>query len=120
MNEYFSHDGNGHSHQNDYSSGDSHHYGDHQPHDYNVFSKTPYGLYGNDSILHLADPLSAAHKFSMPPLKLHYVKPHLVSGYTREDGTVVGPYVRDGDGGGYLRTNPDGIVTNNLNYLFRD
>lgn len=56
----------------------------------------------------------------------HHVKPHEVSGYTRADGTQVDGYYRDGDGnpntqlteqqgGGYVRTNADGSITNNLN-----
>ncbi|MDW0116251.1 DUF3892 domain-containing protein [Sporosarcina thermotolerans] len=56
----------------------------------------------------------------------HFVNPHDVSGYTRGDGTVVEGYYRDGDGntdinlskedgGGYIRTNPDGDPSNNLN-----
>ncbi|WP_053367795.1 hypothetical protein [Bacillus sp. FJAT-27245] len=55
-----------------------------------------------------------------------HVTPHEVSGYYRADGTYVDGYYRDGDGnpatslteeqgGGYLRTNPDGILGNNLN-----
>ena len=55
----------------------------------------------------------------------HHVKPHWVEGYTRADGTYVGGYWRDGDGdtsvdldedegGGYIRSNPDGDPTNNL------
>lgn len=56
---------------------------------------------------------------------VHHVKPHEVSGYTRADGTYVEGYYRDGDGpntqlteqqgGGYLRTNADGTIQNNLN-----
>jgi hypothetical protein len=56
----------------------------------------------------------------------HHVKPHYVEGYYRADGTYVEGYYRDGDGnpntqlteeqgGGYNRTNPDGVPTNNLN-----
>jgi hypothetical protein len=56
---------------------------------------------------------------------IHFVEPHEVSGYVRDDGTAVGPLWRDGDGdtssdltiedgGGYWRTNPDGDPTNNL------
>lgn len=55
----------------------------------------------------------------------HEVKPHYVEGYTRADGTVVDGYWRDGDGdsstmlkeeegGGYSRSNPDGNPSNNL------
>lgn len=56
---------------------------------------------------------------------VHFVEPHWVDGYFREDGTYVGGYWRDGDGnplttltleegGGYWRTNPDGDPGNNL------
>ena len=56
----------------------------------------------------------------------HFVNPHEVSGYTKKDGTVVEGYYRDGDGnpsthlsredgGGYIRSNPDGNPSNNLN-----
>lgn len=57
---------------------------------------------------------------------LHDVEPHTVEGYVRADGTVVDSYWRDGDsdasthltaadGGGYLQTNPDDRLDNNLN-----
>lgn len=56
----------------------------------------------------------------------HFVNPHYVEGYTREDGTYVEGYWRDGDGntdidldvhhgGGYQQTNPDDNPFNNLN-----
>jgi len=56
---------------------------------------------------------------------VHHVGPNYVNGYVRSDGTEVSGYWRDGDGnssthltadqgGGYLRTNPDGIESNNL------
>jgi hypothetical protein len=55
----------------------------------------------------------------------HHVDPHYVNGYVRSDGTEVSGYWRDGDGdpsthltseqgGGYIRSNPDGIKSNNL------
>ncbi|MGE9213436.1 hypothetical protein [Exiguobacterium aurantiacum] len=57
--------------------------------------------------------------------EVHYVEPHWVDGHWRGDTWVDG-YWRDGDGdsstnlnaengGGYLRSNPDGISSNNLN-----
>ncbi|MFE8704005.1 hypothetical protein ACFYKX_25885 [Cytobacillus sp. FJAT-54145] len=59
----------------------------------------------------------------------HDVNPHYVQDYTRNDGTHVDGYWRDGDGnthhdltasegGGYERTNPDGDLTNNLGFDF--
>ncbi|WP_143083023.1 hypothetical protein [Salibacterium qingdaonense] len=59
------------------------------------------------------------------PSNLHAVDPHEVSGYETEDGTMVEGYYRDGDGntdinlskedgGGYLRSNPDGDPSHNL------
>ncbi|OLO27070.1 hypothetical protein BTR23_21300 [Alkalihalophilus pseudofirmus] len=58
---------------------------------------------------------------------LHFVEPHYVMSHTRSDGTHVEGYWRDGDGntsfdraaedgGGYLRSNPDGDLTNNLGF----
>jgi Protein of unknown function (DUF3892) len=58
---------------------------------------------------------------------IHFVEPHYVEGYFRQDGTYVDGYWRDGDGntdidltiedgGGYIRTNPDGDPTNNLGF----
>lgn len=55
----------------------------------------------------------------------HFVNPHYVEGYVRQDGTYVEGYWRDGDndtsvnrdvhdGGGYDRTNPDDFLYNNL------
>ncbi len=55
----------------------------------------------------------------------HFVEPHDVSSYVRADGTDVEGYWRDGDGntsvdrteedgGGKLRSDPDGNPTNNL------
>lgn len=57
----------------------------------------------------------------------HFVEPHSVSGYHRHDGTHVEGYWRDGDGntnidatvedgGGYIQTNPDGILENNFGF----
>lgn len=57
----------------------------------------------------------------------HFVEPHHVDGYFRQDGTYVEGYWRDGDGntdidltssdgGGYTQTNPDGDPTNNLGF----
>jgi len=43
----------------------------------------------------------------------HYVEPHSVEGYMREDGTFVNGYERGGEDG-YLRSNPDDSFTNNL------
>jgi hypothetical protein len=97
--------------------GDTHSFGEHQPHAYNLFPDSSHGISGNETILHHVDPLSVAHKYSMYPLKIHLVKPHLVSG-TAKNGSFTKPYIRDGHGGGYLRSNPDGIVENNLDHLF--
>jgi hypothetical protein len=58
-------------------------------------------------------------------VEVHDVKPHEVSEYYRSDGTPVDGYFRDGDGnthndltqehgGGYIRSNPDGNLNNNL------
>ncbi|RSK28776.1 hypothetical protein EJF36_18900 [Bacillus sp. HMF5848] len=93
----------------------------------NTFSSAPD--YSHD-IFHYADPLKFCHKFHFKPLIMnvdntHFVKPHHVDGYFRKDGTYVAPYYRDGDGdttinriaeqgGGYLRSNPDGNPFNNL------
>ncbi|GAQ19280.1 hypothetical protein OPHB3_3242 [Oceanobacillus picturae] len=55
----------------------------------------------------------------------HNVDAHYVEGYTRTDGTYVEGYWRDGDGdtsvnrtveegGGYIRSNPDGNFTSNI------
>ncbi|HDR7251523.1 hypothetical protein ACS52_14325 [Bacillus cereus] len=57
----------------------------------------------------------------------HFVEPHSVSSYDRQDGTHVEGYWRDGDGntdidattengGGYIQTNPDGILENNFSF----
>jgi hypothetical protein len=106
--------------QHEYSPGEQHgHDTDYQPHDYNLFPDGHW-ITGNESVLQHPDPLSVSIKFTMAPLKLHMVKPHVVNGYTREDGTVVKLYIRDGNGDGYLRSNPDGIESNNLGYLLGD
>lgn len=46
---------------------------------------------------------------------IHHVDPHWVDGYQRSDGTVVEGYWCGGETG-YERSNPDGDVSNNLNY----
>lgn len=59
--------------------------------------------------------------------ELHFVEPHYVDAYIRKDGTYVEGYWRDGDGdtsvdlqvdqgGGYVRSNPDDSIWNNLNH----
>lgn len=67
--------------------------------------------------------------FDVPDIQeseaVHFVDPHEVDGYYREDGTFIDRYYRDGDGdttvnqskadgGGYYQSNPDGDLTNNL------
>ncbi|MCL7748751.1 hypothetical protein [Halalkalibacter alkaliphilus] len=58
---------------------------------------------------------------------LQFVEPHYVMSYTRNDGTHVEGYWRDGDGntsvdrsfedgGGYLRSTPDGDPSTNLGF----
>lgn len=113
-------------------------------HDYGISHTTPGGDFHHHTIpqldinsfdrshdfFHMSDPLKHAYDFPIKPFTIdlghtHFVKPHPVSGYTRADGTVVEPYFRDGDGntsinltedqgGGYLRSNPDGNPFNNL------
>lgn len=77
-----------------------------------------------------SDPLKYSHQFEFKPLNLnvgstHLVDPHYVDSYIRQDGTLVEGYYRDGDGdsnvntsksngGGYIRSNPDGNPFNNL------
>jgi hypothetical protein len=46
---------------------------------------------------------------------IHHVDPHWVEGYERSDGTEVDGYWRGGEDG-YERSDPDGDVTNNLDY----
>lgn len=70
---------------------------------------------GNESIFKHSDPLALADKFQMKSFDLHHVQPHIVDSYMRNDGTVVESYLRDGEGNGYLRSNPDETITNNLN-----
>jgi hypothetical protein len=72
--------------------------------------------HGNEYIFQHHDPLLHVNKFQFEPLNLHIVKPHFVEGYVRADGTVVDGYFRDGNGYGYLRSNPDGVLENNLNF----
>lgn len=76
------------------------------------------------------DPLKYAQQYEFQPLHIdmnnqHFVNPHYVKGYIKQDGTYVDGYFRDGDGdtninrtieqgGGYMRGNPDGIKENNL------
>ncbi|EJQ39260.1 hypothetical protein IEE_04932 [Bacillus cereus BAG5X1-1] len=78
-------------------------------------------------IFQYADPLQHVNQFQIQPL--HFVKPHHVDGYMRQDGTYVEGYWRDGDGnaqvdrtvemgGGYVRSNPDSVISNNLNQKF--
>jgi hypothetical protein len=44
---------------------------------------------------------------------IHQVESHYVDSYAREDGTVVSGYERGGESG-YLRSNPDETISNNL------
>ncbi|UYZ21764.1 hypothetical protein [Mesobacillus jeotgali] len=85
--------------------------------------------YSNE-FLDYQDPLKHAYKCKFQPFHLdlgniHFVQPHHVDGYFRQDGTYVEGYYRDGDGntnlnrpleagGGYVRSNPDGNPFNNL------
>lgn len=48
------------------------------------------------------------------PTETHHVEGHHVDSYERGDGTVVNGYERGGEVG-YERSNPDGIIDNNLN-----
>lgn len=79
---------------------------------------------GNHDVFSYSDPLKYSHLFEFAPLQLsmedsHFVKPHYVDPYIRQDGTLVEGYYRDGDGdtsidrpfglgGGYIRSNPEG------------
>ncbi|MFC0475569.1 hypothetical protein ACFFHF_09940 [Robertmurraya beringensis] len=58
-------------------------------------------------------------------VETHFVSPHYVNSYSKQDGTFVEGYWRDGDGntdvdldiqdgGGYIQTNPDDTLANNL------
>lgn len=68
------------------------------------------------SLLNHPDPLSQSSTYKPESLNLHHVTPHSVSGYTKDNGTVVDGYYRDGENGtGYFRTNPDDTTSNNLN-----
>ncbi|PGZ93527.1 hypothetical protein COE51_23755 [Bacillus pseudomycoides] len=82
----------------------------------------------SNDFLDYQDPLKHAYKHQFQPLTLdntHFVNPHHVNGYFRNDGTYVNGYFRDGDGntaidhpaelgGGYISSNPDGNPFNNL------
>jgi hypothetical protein len=84
----------------------------------------------SNDFLDFQDPLKHAYKHQFQPLTLdlgntHFVNPHHVNGYFRNDGTYVEGYFRDGDGntaidrpaeqgGGYISSNPDGNPFNNL------
>ncbi|WP_077624773.1 hypothetical protein [Sediminibacillus massiliensis] len=86
--------------------------------------------FSRQDIFNADDPLKHAHNYKCPELKMdvgniHSVDPHYVDGYTRADGTYVDGYYRDGDGntdvnrtkeegGGYYRSDPDGVSGNNL------
>ena len=85
---------------------------------------------GGQDVFSYSDPLKYSHLFEFAPLNLdmgntHLVQPHYVDPYIRQDGTLVDGYYRDGDGntnidtpleqgGGYMRSNPDGDPFNNL------
>lgn len=78
---------------------------------------------GQTIYMEYQDPLKHVHKMQFQPCNIHmenshFVKPHSVDGYFRQDGTYVEGYYRDGDGdtsvnrpleaaGGYTRTNPE-------------
>lgn len=84
----------------------------------------------SSDIFQMQDPLKHAYRFEFEPMSInqwnsHHVTPHYVDGYLRQDGTYVEGYYRDGDGntsinrtaeqgGGYARSNPDGIPWNNF------
>lgn len=80
------------------------------------------GVVGDDEVTETAESPEVTNQAST---NVHEVKPHWVNGYERVDGTYVEGYWRDGDGntsvnlseehgGAYLRSNPDGILENNL------
>lgn len=91
---------------------------------------TSFGQHQGQEIFNFSDPLKHVHQFDFEPLNLnidntHFVQPHYVDPYIRTDGTLVEGYYRDGDGnpdidtpvnqgGGYMRSNPDGNPFNNL------
>lgn len=111
---------------NDHSSLHTNDYGISLPIDSNGLSSYD----GMNDFLDYQDPLKYAYKHQFPPLVMdlgntHFVNPHYVNGYSRNDGTYVEGYYRDGDGnpaidqtveqgGGYIRSNPDGNPFNNL------
>ncbi|MFB9324979.1 hypothetical protein ACFFSY_03470 [Paenibacillus aurantiacus] len=81
-------------------------------------SRNPFGEY-------FADNEDMEHQEINP--EQHFVNPNYVNGYDRDDGTHVEGYWRDGDGdtsvdlqvedgGGYMQTNPDDDLGNNLNH----
>ncbi|WP_226581050.1 hypothetical protein [Halobacillus litoralis] len=87
--------------------------------------------FSGQEIFDQPDPLKHAQQYQCPKLDLtpgeHFVQPHYVDGYFRSDGTYVEGYYRDGggntnvnhsvsEGGGYTRTNPDGLESNNKNF----
>ncbi|WP_422122401.1 hypothetical protein DHX103_11380 [Planococcus sp. X10-3] len=90
----------------------------------------PTTFSGVQDVFSFNDPLKHSHLFQFEPLNLemgnnHFVEPHYVEPYIRADGTLVEGYYRDGDGntsvnrtadqgGGYIRSNPDGDPFNNL------
>lgn len=81
-------------------------------------------------IFSYSDPLKYSNQVEFKPLNInvgntHFVESHYVDPYIRQDGTLIDGYYRDGDGnpdidtpknqgGGYLRSNPDGNPLNNL------
>lgn len=62
---------------------------------------------------YFADDVEMAAYVELEDPGIHHVEDHDVSGYVRQDGTPVSGYHRGGTEG-YLRTNPDGILDNNL------
>lgn len=60
---------------------------------------------------YFADDMEMADQYEDPGV--HHVEDHEVSGYVRADGTPVSGYHRGGTDG-YLRSNPDDILDNNL------
>ncbi|MCG7337154.1 hypothetical protein MHZ95_17995 [Sporosarcina sp. ACRSM] len=77
---------------------------------------------GRTIYLEYQDPLKHVNRLQFQPCTIqmdtsHFVEPHDVKGYYRQDGTYVKGYYRDGDGntdidrdkeqgGGYTRSNP--------------
>ncbi|MHA7138156.1 hypothetical protein ACRTEV_12925 [Rossellomorea arthrocnemi] len=113
----------------DFGSGTELIHSDNSYHAVDLGSAGSYTVTGQD-IYHYSDPLKYTHQFEFKPLHLgsdnvHFVEPHYVDPYIRKDGTLVEGYFRDGDGnssidtpleqgGGYIRSNPDGNPFNNL------